>query len=1032
MSLLNYLPTSEEINLCINHEAEGAHDAVLLAVHQPSPLSYRLTSSGTKYESSEDELFEYLITTDVPSGSHVVPITGASGVGKSHMVRMLSANLHNVNEDGRYVIIRIPKSASLRRVVELILDELPGDEYASVRAEFAQAFTEELNISTAVIRFQGQLDIALSELAKDLLGQLKSNPTNSALKEQIGHARALPKFMGDPELVDYFRSEVFPKIVKRALEGQSQQDETSRVVDFHADDFLLPESVNITKAASTTHSYYLRSLQTREGEGRRAAAKLLNESKVVDRAISQLFSLHQSLGGMTLQEVILEIRQLLLRQDRELVIFVEDFKALTGIQDTLLNVLIQEGVRDGVKELATMRSVIAVTDGYLAGQDTIATRAKREWIVESHLSSPEEVFRRTKALVASYLNAARWGYRNLVQHFEVNGCVSDRQGVWIEPYIASDDARDASVLTAFGKERGIPLFPYTEQAIEQLAQVALTRNNVLVFTPRFIIDNILRNVLLPGRPAFERGNFPPPDIKAPGTSGEVSQWLTGLPVSDEVRERYRRVVAIWGNAPRTPAEIGRIPMAVFDAFTLDRPDITPIHHLPDPSPEKGSPVPLPSEPKSKPHDAYLIDELEQWAQKGERISQKVANEIRKSIARVINERIDWSAERIAKAPFSPTQISIPNAAGEGNIVPDPIRVAVDHTDPTGQLRSEMAAVVRFSLLNGGKLDYAGADDDLIWIGNLMDRLMPQALNLLRISLRQKLGTAVRLLSTNSHILGRIERHRTPKALAYFLFGAPIISQRLVDDAPVEFGDWRGLQERALEIRPELIQIVASYCGSFQGSGKTPYAMDLVRLVDCLMPEEEPTNLNTLDLNAELKAKLVTMTDVRVMPVARKVLQIGKSIRATLTTEIGDNFDKQEVLDELKALAGQLKESGYWSDHEIGVKPPAFMKMCEEFRGAAVRESLAMLASSEEGEKVQREDQLISRIARLDIYPLIVAKRFVETARKVVVVSEKRARFLASQFQGVSPQEHSNEIIYLLESLMKDLDAITAEGVSQCS
>jgi len=41
--------------------------------------------------------------------------------------------------------------------------------------------------------------------------------------------------------------------------------------------------------------------------------------------------------------VILEIRILLLKDRRELVILVEDFRALTGIQETLLNVMIQGG-----------------------------------------------------------------------------------------------------------------------------------------------------------------------------------------------------------------------------------------------------------------------------------------------------------------------------------------------------------------------------------------------------------------------------------------------------------------------------------------------------------------------------------------------------------------------------------------------------------------------------------------------------------------------------------------------------------------
>ena len=70
MSLQKYWPDAEEVNRCINHEAEGAHDAVLLAVHQPSPLTYRLISSDQKRDASEDELFQYLITKDVPSGAH--------------------------------------------------------------------------------------------------------------------------------------------------------------------------------------------------------------------------------------------------------------------------------------------------------------------------------------------------------------------------------------------------------------------------------------------------------------------------------------------------------------------------------------------------------------------------------------------------------------------------------------------------------------------------------------------------------------------------------------------------------------------------------------------------------------------------------------------------------------------------------------------------------------------------------------------------------------------------------------------------
>ena len=111
----------------------------------------------------------------------------------------------------------------------------------------------------------------------------------------------------------------------------------------------------------------------------------------------------------TLGEVILEIRKQLLTDNKELIFLVEDFYALVGIQDTLSKVMIQEGFTSTGEKYATIRSAIAVTDGYLAGRDTIATRAGREWVVESRLESDMETLGRIRSLVASYINAARLG-----------------------------------------------------------------------------------------------------------------------------------------------------------------------------------------------------------------------------------------------------------------------------------------------------------------------------------------------------------------------------------------------------------------------------------------------------------------------------------------------------------------------------------------------------------------------------------------------------------------------------------------------
>jgi hypothetical protein len=1014
---------ADEINACIKHEAEGAHDAVLLAVHRPSPLTYKQVSSGEKFDTNEEELFEYLISKDVPSGAHVVPITGASGVGKSHTVRILNARLQSLNADGRYVVIRIPKSASLRKVVELILEKLPEDEYAQVKAEFAKALTEDVEVETAVISFQGQLTIALTQLAKELETRVRANPRDSNLKAQWGHATNLPKFIGDPELVDHFHKQVFPRFVKRAIAGQLLPEQDEFVKDFVSDDLLLPESIDLSKAARSTNLYYTGTLLSRDGEGMRDAVRLLNENKVVDQAIRQLFNLHQSLGGMTLQEVILEIRRRLLGQGRELVIFVEDFKALTGIQDILLKVLIQEGVRDGVQELATMRSVIAVTDGYLDTEDTIATRAKREWRVESELSSPAEVLRRTKALVAAYLNAARWGFKELLRHFETKGDASYGQIGWIGAYVDPDDSADSAILASFGYEEGIPLFPYTEPAIEQLAKAALTRNNALIYTPRFIIDNVLRSLLLDGRAAFEKGQFPPPSINAQVLSMDVDVWLSSQPVSPEIRGRYERIISIWGNEPRRVTDIGYIQKEVFDAFKLDRPNIE--FQAPPPAPNP-NPNPDPTPPLPRPDDDSLTFALEKWAQ-GERLPQIVANQIRKSVASALNDRIDWAAERSVRSPIQSSQISIPNAAGEAGIASNSIKVAEGQTATSGYVRSELAAVTRLYHLNAGKISYADADDDLVWVGNLADRLMPEVLSFVRAGTHQKLSVALRLLQTNSQILGLAGRGMTPFSLAPFLFGETSVPPSVPTDSKTAFVEWRTLQAQALRIRPDLIQIAISFCGSFQGTGKIPYAIDMVRVTNSLQADGGIYGANILEIPSEVKALLATMTETRVNLQARKVLQEANSIRSKLVSELGESFDKQAIVNELKALADQLNGSGVWPTQDIGMGTIAFKNRCDEFRSVAIREALVTLSSAGEEGADQGDAQLLSRMGRLDVNPLIVAASFTETARKVIRASEKQASALETQFVGVDPQTQAVEIQALFRTLTNTLDSFAEQG-----
>lgn len=1039
MSLLNYWPTVEEVNKCIKSEAETVSDEVLLAVHQQFPLAYFKVGpdgkvmTSNKTVATEEGLLSYLLG-NAPEGSLVVPITGASGVGKSHIIRLLDARIRHLPNAHRYLVIRLPKSASLRRVVELILEAEPlqHPRYDHLKAEFDKALAD-VPLHEAVIHFQGQLEISLNEYAASLRQFLNQGVNDQDLKEKLGHAEKLPKLISDATTQEHFRSNVFPRIIQRSVIGVESVGGDIKEIDptegqFNTKDLDL-HHVNLGQAATPVASYYRLALETREGRGKLVATDVLNA--VVDQSIRQLYQLNRSLGGKTLGEVILEIRRLLLKDNRDLVILVEDFAALVGIQDTLAKVLIQEGATGRGQEYATIRSAIAVTDGYLAGRDTLATRAGREWVVESRLES-EDALRRTKLLVASYINAARCGENELKRHYQcIFGEVRNNTNTWSPP-IYSDDIsdEDEEALRSFGYEGDIPLFPFTEAAIECLARSALKLGNDLVFNPRFVIKNIIREVLVSGREAFINKQFPPPVLQVIPPSADVAQWLDSLVVSEDLKQRNRRFVTVWGNNPQSRSDIGRIPGKIFEIFGLQQTDIKPAPQtVIKPRHQAAKPVQTPSS-KANPFalaQTQAIEDfrnaLENWVQKDVRLEQGIANKIRKALETLINQRIDWNAERCLRPEIKwSAKLSIPNSAGEGNLAADAIKIAPDNKDLDGRLRGELLAILRYSDVYSANKDYEGADDDLARIANLLDRLLPEALEFVRISAQKKSKSLILALAANSRLLGISERGRTIKGVSHFLFSKVETPEELQDEVPQAFSDWKSLQNIAFMVRPQLQQLVLETSGCFQGTGKSVNGIDIIRLVEYYPDNDNNFDLADLELKnlPDLKLSLQNMSDLRVNSRVNQVLQEAKKISSTIKKELGDEFDKNVVIDVLKTLANKLSMGGVWNTDDIGFSAKDFSRLCEEFRSAAVKECLALLQKVEEPDGGGEIQKVVTRVAQLPLSPLITTKNFLEKASKVVKNATRHTQDLELQFQGINSVEKAQELASVFNDLLADL------------
>jgi hypothetical protein len=528
-----------------------------------------------------------------------------------------------------------------------------------------------------------------------------------------------------------------------------------------------------------------------------------------------------------------------------------------------------------------------------------------------------------------------------------------------------------------------------------------------------------------GREAYLNKQFPPLGISAKKPSSDVAQWISSLSLSDDQKKRYERLITIWGNDPKTRSDIGYIPREVFEVFGLPQPEIDYIPPTPKPTPFDNRANDIVT-PEVVSRQEQQIDEyqttLENWVQNGTMLEQATANKIRKALETLINQRIDWNGERCLKREIKADKFSIPNARGEQGIATNPIKIAANSNDADGRMRSELMAILRYFEVYKSSTDYEGVDEDMARISNLVERLLPNALVIVRTSVKNQNQSVILALAANSRLLGINERGRTVGTISSFLFADIVAIETLPDNSPQSFRDWRILQSNAVQIRPQLWQLLLETSGCFQGTGKTAYGIDIVRLVEDYPGDEITIEFANLQgLAPELKQSLQNMSDLKVSSRLRQVLQDASKIEKIITEDLGTDIDKQLVVDVFKRLAAALTEMGAWSTNDIGISPQAFSALCEEFRSAAVKDSLSILQGFEEvtGDE-QSPAKRVVRGAQLRLLPLLKAELFMSSAKKIIRAAEKYAQTLELQYKGVNPTVKAQEIVCDFNDLVINL------------
>lgn len=1016
-NLLPYWPTKEEIDRCIKTEAETASDAVLLSVHQQTPLSKRDAGSTSRVSATEEDLLNDFLTEHLPEGTKLLAITGDSGAGKSHMIRWLAAHLERDDRAKNMHVIRIPKSANLKTVVALILEPLRGDERFSKARKALEDAVSSVNAEDGAIHFAANLEVALREEAKVIHAMLRENPGRidaRDLKIKLDHARKVPNYFNDAALSDHFKGKVLPRIVERAIIGKNE-DEEEKFPQFTIEDLKLPTGSGLGDAAKDVQYYYQTVLNKGDNEdGYRKAVEVLNS--VVDQAITNLFRLNQAIGGVTLEEIVLQIRTLLMEEGKELVLLIEDFAALSGIQEVLLSVCIQEAVRDGKQIRSPMRTALAVTSGYMASRDTILTRAKREWIVESSLPNDEEVITRTTQLVGAYLNAARWGEAELIKRFDQSRHnASSSLTDWIETYRSENETdKEADLLKAFGHISDIPLFPYNAEAIEQLSNDHLRYGGKLRFNPRKVINHVVREVLMQ-RNTYQNGNFPPENFSPHSSKGTIASWIASKKLVPQIQGRLSQTIIYWGGNPDEPQQLSSLRSGVLEAFSLPELGKDVVAPRPLPLVEHKQNHQIAPTPETKPQPTPSLEDnfikdwrktLDEWVN-GAELGMQAANQLRKAIVSVLNNSLDWNALCMKPIPAKQAIIELPNS--RGNPPGDRKLVyAKDTSDPSGRLRNTLIAFLRFDK-NDGRFDYPDADEDSALVANAIERLVTEYTRILIEQGSEDIATLATALTRQARILGIAQKKisgRNSVVNAVFSL-TPKVEK--TNCAPGSIDDrWFSLVYEASAQRKAFQEILASKIGAFQGSGNTVYAIDVARLTTI-----DTESLRAVgDLTPEQREHLSNLSlprlRARAVPLAKEISGISEIIRNAL----GTKSDKQIIYNELKKLSESAEEAAVWPAN-YSLNKRSLNRILEELRDAPVSDIL---------EKIEPLGIAVSNEALDDVLHFLGRTR-TEDAKRIKEILLLLSSFLIELEKEVNSKERQDTGMKIPELIKENTDTL---------
>ena len=420
---------------------------------------------------SEDAFYEkYFCDEKIYDQHQLIIVEGSSGTGKSHFIRWLNAKLLTNGNNNDVVLLIRRDDNTLKGTIQQLLKI---DEIKNIHSKDTYDRLIKANQTISDFKFKNQIfhqflvEIASDEDGSDLI----SNVEKKQLYALLSNERFKAKICSANGPIE----RIFHKIVKVDL---SFSDEISQ---FYKEDFVLDTDFGDLLVSDSADKKAIKMVN-------RLIPDYNGNSKakdVSDYLNSMIENVIQSCTGIEpgdFQLIFKEIRKELKKQNKNLILLIEDITSFTGVNQALLSALItgHTGLYES-EELCRLVSVVGTTSQYYSTfRDNYTDRITTQVTIEDGAigSNNNDLFE----FFAKYLNAISLEKSAIIDWFEKGA--NQRMLPIHEDY-----EHENWDMFKYGDSK-INLYPFTKKSI-----LGFYNNMETIKTPRHILREIIQPAL---------------------------------------------------------------------------------------------------------------------------------------------------------------------------------------------------------------------------------------------------------------------------------------------------------------------------------------------------------------------------------------------------------------------------------------------------------------------------------------------------------------------------------------------------------